>query len=115
MAAATARVAPGRIIRTRRSWECRGRLSAYGRLPIKVISTMRNPGNGDAIRLIGCIGDGNASTVDLILDVRGNRRNLGTAFDAVRIGQNSRGLVVTGRADDGGHRRAPFENRFILT
>ena len=56
----TARLAPGRIIRTTRSWECRGSLRRYGRLPIKVISNIRNPGNGDAIRLIGCYGDGNA-------------------------------------------------------
>jgi hypothetical protein len=112
--AATARIAPGRIIRTRRSWECRGRLSAYGRLPIKVISTMRNPGNGDAIRLIGCIGDGNARTVDLILDVRGNRRNLGTAYDAVRIGQNSRGLVVTGRANCGRRHTNPSIHQDVV-
>ena len=54
--AAAAAAAPGRIIRTRRSWECRGSLRRYGRLPIKVISRMPNPGNGDAIRLIGCRG-----------------------------------------------------------
>ena len=45
-AAETARIVPGRIIRTTRSWECRGYLRRYGRLPIKVISNIRNPGNG---------------------------------------------------------------------
>ena len=105
--AATARIAPGRIIRTRRSWTCRGPLRNYGRLPIKVISNIRNPGDSDAIRLIGCIGDGNARTVDLILDVNGNRRDLGTAYDAVRIGQNSRGLVVTGDVECGAQAHEP--------
>jgi hypothetical protein len=99
--ASAARVAPGRVIRTRRSWECRGSLRRYGRLPIKVISNMPNPGNGDAIRLIGCYGDGNRRTVDLILDVNGNGRDRGTAFDAVRIGQDARDLVVTGDAECG--------------
>ena len=102
-----ARLAAGRVIRTRRSWTCTGRLRRYGRLPIKVISNMRNPGNGDAIRLIGCRGDGNRRTVDLILDVNGNRRGHGTAFDAVRIGQNSRDLVVTGDVECGRRHRNP--------
>jgi hypothetical protein len=57
---------------------------------------MPNPGNGDAIRLIGCRGDGDRGTVDLILDVNGNGRDRGTAFDAVRIGMDTRGLVATG-------------------
>lgn len=99
--ASTAALAPGRVIRTRRSWECRGSLRRYGRLPIKVISNMPNPGNGDAIRLVGCYGDGNRNTVDLILDVNGNGRGLGTAYDAVRIGQNARNLVVTGDVECG--------------
>ena len=112
--AATARIAPGRIIRTRRSWTCRGPLRNYGRLPIKIISNIRNPGDSDAIRLIGCIGDGNARTVDLILDVNGNRRNLGTAYDAVRIGQNSRGLVVTGDVECGRRHRNPSIHQDIV-
>lgn len=112
--AATARIAPGRIIRTRRSWTCRGPLRNYGRLPIKVISNIRNPGDSDAIRLIGCVGDGNARTVDLILDVNGNRRGLGTAYDAVRIGQNSRGLVVTGDVECGRRHRNPSIHQDIV-
>ena len=71
-ASASFALAPGRVIRTRRSWECTGRLRRYGRLPIKVISNMPNPGNADAIRLTGCRGDGKRRTVDLILDVNGN-------------------------------------------
>jgi hypothetical protein len=113
-AAETARIVPGRIIRTTRSWECRGNLRRYGRLPIKVISNIRNPGNGDAIRLIGCVGDGNPRTVDLILDVNGNRRGLGTAYDAVRIGQNARGLVVTGDVECGRRHTNPGIHQDIV-
>lgn len=106
-----AALAPGRVIRTRRSWECTGRLRRYGRLPIKVISNMPNPGNGDAIRLIGCRGDGNRHTVDLILDVNGNGRGRGTAFDAVRIGYDTRDLVVTGDVECGEGTRTPASTR----
>ena len=113
-ASSTAALAPGRIIRTRRSWECRGSLRRYGRLPIKVISNMPNPGNGDAIRLIGCYGDGNRTTVDLILDVNGNRRDLGTAYDAVRIGQNARDLVVTGDVECGRRHTNPSIHQDIV-
>ncbi|HSK14534.1 MAG TPA: hypothetical protein VK915_00035 [Gaiellaceae bacterium] len=96
-ARAASSVKPGRVIRTRRSWECRGSLRRFGKLPIKVVSRIPNPGTADAIRLIGCYGDGNPKTVDLILDVRGNGRDLGTGYDAVKIGQSAHDLVVTGR------------------
>jgi hypothetical protein len=109
-----ARLVPGRVIRTRRSWECTGRLRRYGRLPIKVVSNMRNPGNGDAIRLIGCRGDGNRRTVDLILDVNGNGHRRGTAFDAVRIGYNTRDLVVTGDVECGRRHRNPGIHQDIV-
>ena len=89
---------PGTVITTTRSWQCNGALSAFGRLPIKVISEIPNPGTADAIRLIGCYGDGDPATVDLILDVRGNGGNLGTGYDAVKIGQTAHDLVVTGSA-----------------
>jgi hypothetical protein len=107
-------LAPGRVIRTRRSWECTGRLRRYGRLPIKVISNMPNPGNGDAIRLIGCRGDGNRRTVDLILDVNGNGRDRGTAFDAVRIGMDARDLVVTGDVECGARHTNPNIHQDIV-
>ena len=90
-------VTPGRVITTNRSWQCNGALSAFGKLPIKVVSQIPNPGTADAIRLIGCYGDGNPATVDLILDVRGNGGGLGTGYDAVKIGQSAHDLVVTGR------------------
>ena len=113
-ASSAAALVPGRIIRTRRSWQCRGSLRRYGRLPIKVISNMPNPGNGDAIRLIGCYGDGDRSTVDLILDVNGNGRRLGTGFDAVRIGMNARHLVVTGDVECGRKHRNPSVHQDIV-
>jgi hypothetical protein len=114
VASSAARLVPGRIIRTRRSWECRGSLRRYGKLPIKVISNMPNPGNGDAIRLIGCYGDGKRRTVDLILDVNGNGRGRGTAFDAVRIGQNAHGLVVTGDVECGRKHTNPSIHQDIV-
>ena len=109
--ASASALAPGRVIRTRRSWECTGRLRRYGRLPIKVISNMPNPGNGDAIRLIGCRGDGKRRTVDLILDVNGNGRDRGTGFDAVRIGMDARDLVVTGDVECGARHTIPTSTR----
>lgn len=87
---------PGTTIYTDRSWQCNGSLSSFGPLPIKIVSQIPNPGTADAIRLIGCYGDGNPNTIDLILDVRGNNANIGTGYDAVKIGQNARDLVVTG-------------------
>ena len=113
-ATSSAELRPGKVIRTRRSWECRGRLRNYGRLPIKVISNMPNPGNGDAIRLIGCRGDGDRGTVDLILDVNGNGRDRGTAFDAVRIGMDARDLVVTGDVECGARHTNPNIHQDIV-
>jgi hypothetical protein len=109
-----ARPKPGRVIRTRRSWECDGPLRQYGKLPIKVVSNMRNPGNGDAIRLIGCSGDGKRRTVDLILNVNGNGRGRGTAFDAVRIGYDTRDLVVTGDVECGRKHTNPSIHQDIV-
>jgi hypothetical protein len=115
-AAKASRAAPRArtVIRTRRSWECRGRLRAYGRLPIKVISNMPNPGDGDAIRLIGCRGDGKRRTVDLILDVNGNGRDRGTASDAVRIGMDARDLKVTGDVECGARHTNPSIHQDIV-
>jgi hypothetical protein len=72
------------------------------------------PGNGDAIRLIGCRGDGNRGTVDLILDVNGNGRDRGTAYDAVRIGMNARDLVVTGDVECGRRHTNPNIHQNIV-
>jgi hypothetical protein len=93
---------PGTTITTTSPWNCTGNISSFGPLPIKVISTIPNPGTDNAINLRGCYGDGNPATIDLILDVRGNGSTIGTAYDAVRVGQNARDLVVTGNVECGG-------------
>ena len=82
--------------------------------PIKVISNMPNPGNGDAIRLTGCRGDGKRRTVDLILDVNGNGRDRGTGFDAVGIGMDARDLVVTGDVECGARHTDPNIHQDIV-
>jgi hypothetical protein len=94
------------VIVTSQSWECRGDLSDFGKLPIKVVSTVANPENADAVRLIGCHGDGDPATIDLILDVRGNGDDVGTGYDAVKIGQNAHDLVVTGNVECGARQTA---------
>jgi hypothetical protein len=55
----------------------------------------------------GCAGDGNSSTIDLILDIRGDGRTRGPGEDAIRITNHSPGardIQITGRADCGPRR-----------
>jgi hypothetical protein len=95
---------PGTTITTSSPWSCTGDIRNFGPLPVKVISTIANRGpndNDNAINLRGCYGDGNPATIDLIIDVRGNGAGTGTSYDAVRIGQDARDLVVTGNAECG--------------
>jgi hypothetical protein len=92
----------GTVIRTAQPWNCSGALRSFGRLPIKVVSRIPHPGSDNAINLRGCYGDGDPKTIDLILDVRGNGGSLGTGYDAVRVGQDARDLVVTGHVECGG-------------
>lgn len=94
------------VVNTTRSWLCRGALRSFGPLPVKVVSRIPNPGTADAIRLIGCYGDGNPATVDLILDVRGNGGTLGTGYDSVKVGQSAHDLVITGSVACGARRGA---------
>jgi hypothetical protein len=113
---------PGTTITTDRPWNCTGALTAFGTLPIKIVSTIANGSandNDNAINLRGCYGDGNPATVDLILDIRGNGGNVGngsvgTSYDAVRIGQNSRDLVVTGNAECGARNVDPSIHQVIV-
>jgi hypothetical protein len=113
---------PGTTITTNRPWSCTGSLTAFGTLPIKVVSTIANGSandNDNAINLRGCFGDGNPSTVDLILDIRGNGGNVGdgsvgTSYDAVRVGQNARDLVVTGNAECGARNPDPSIHQDIV-
>jgi hypothetical protein len=108
---------PGTVITTNRPWSCTGSLGSFGALPVKVVSTIVNAGpndNDNAINLRGCYGDGNAATVDLILDVRGNAGSVGTSYDAVRIGQNAHDLVVTGNAECGARNPDPSIHQDIV-
>jgi hypothetical protein len=106
--------APGTVIVTTSPWECSGSLADFGPLPVQVVSTIPNPGNDNAINLRGCYGDGDPATVDLILDVRGNGADIGTAYDAVRIGQDAHDLVVTGNAECGARHSDPSIHQDIV-
>jgi hypothetical protein len=106
--------APGTVITTTQPWNCTGSLASFGELPVKVVSTIANPGNDNAINLRGCFGDGDPATVDLILDVRGNGGSIGTAYDAVRIGQNAHDLVVTGNAECGARHTNPSIHQDVV-
>ncbi len=107
----------GTVIVTDRPWNCTGALSAFGALPIKVVSTIANASandNDNAVSLRGCSGDGDPATIDLILDIRGNRGAIGTSYDAVRIGQNAHDLVVTGNAECGARSSNPSIHQDIV-
>jgi hypothetical protein len=104
-------------ITTNRPWSCSGSLASFGELPVKVVSTIANASandNDNAINLRGCFGDGDPATVDLILDIRGNGGAVGTSYDAVRIGQNARDLVVTGNAECGARSSNPSIHQDIV-
>jgi hypothetical protein len=107
----------GTVIVTDRPWNCTGALSAFGALPIKVVSTIANASandNDNAVSLRGCSGDGDPATIDLILDIRGNRGAIGTSYDAVRIGQNAHDLVVTGNAECGARSSNPSIHQDVV-
>jgi hypothetical protein len=113
---------PGTTITTNRPWNCTGALTAFGTLPIKVVSTIANASANDsdnAVSLRGCYGDGDPNTVDLILDIRGNGGSvgdgsIGTSYDAIRIGQNAHDLVVTGNAECGARSSDPSIHQDIV-
>jgi hypothetical protein len=107
----------GTVIVTNRPWNCTGPLSSFGTLPVKVVSTIANASandNDNAVSLRGCSGDGDPATIDLILDIRGNRGAIGTSYDAVRIGQNAHDLVVTGNAECGARSSNPSIHQDIV-
>jgi hypothetical protein len=49
----------------------------------------------------GCRGDGNSSTIDLILRVDGNGRSRGGTSDAIKIRENPHDIQITGYANCG--------------
>ncbi len=99
---------PGRTItRRNRRFLCDRPLGRWGRLPLKVVlnfSRGRRFGQNAVDLTTGCAGDGNPSTIDLILLVRGNGRTYGPGVDAVKVRHRAgynRGIQITGRADCG--------------
>jgi chitodextrinase len=89
-------------------WVCTKPLSTYGPLPLKVVLDYtvgrKYGGNGAVDLTTGCAGDGNAQTIDLIVDVRGDGKTYGPGVDAMKVrlqaGYNG-GIQLTGRADCG--------------
>lgn len=87
---------------------CDRPLSSYGALPLKVVLDF-TPGrpfgaNGAVDLYTGCAGDGNSSTIDLIVDVRGNGTTYGPGVDAFKVRQAAgynAGIQLTGHVDCG--------------
>lgn len=89
-------------------FRCDRPLSSYGRLPLKVVLDytpgVRFVGNGAVDLITGCAGDGNSSTIDLIVDIRGDGRTYGPGIDALKVRLQAgydAGIQITGRADCG--------------
>jgi hypothetical protein len=87
---------------------CDRPLSTYGRLPLKVVIefTPGRPfgGNGAIDLYSGCSGDGNSSTIDLIVDVEGDGTTYGPGADAFKVRQAAgynNGIQITGHVDCG--------------
>jgi chitodextrinase len=107
--ASTSGCVPGSTITlTDTQWVCNRAISSYGRLPLKVVVNYtpgRKYGGNGAIDLVsGCAGDGNDSTIDLILDVKGDGRTYGPGIDAMKVRQTAgytAGIQLTGRVDCG--------------
>src|SRR5688500_648751 len=107
--ASTAGCGPGRTLTLRnRKFFCNRPLARWGRLPLKVIVRFtvgrRFGGNGAIDLYTGCAGDGNANTIDLIVDVRGNGRTYGPGIDAFKVRRGAgynRGIQVTGSVQCG--------------
>jgi hypothetical protein len=87
---------------------CDRPLSSWGPLPLKVVVNFTPGrlfgGNGAIDLYTGCAGDGNASTIDLIVDVRGNGTTYGPGVDAFKVRQAAgynAGIQLTGHVDCG--------------
>jgi hypothetical protein len=90
-------------------FRCDRPLSSYGALPLKVVLNYTPGrlygGNGAVDLVTGCVGDGNSSTIDLIVDARGDGRTYGPGADAFKVrgdaGAGGGGIQLTGHADCG--------------
>ena len=109
---------PGTTVRlTDARFLCDRPLSSYGTLPLKVdldFTPGRRFGENGAIDLYtGCAGDGNPTTIDLIVDVEGDGVTYGPGVDAFKVRQGagySAGIQLTGHVDCG-PRYAPDVHR----
>ncbi len=94
---------------TDKHWVCSAPISSYGQLPVRVVLNFTKnyvpPSGSGVVQLSnGCTGDSNSSSIDLILDVRGNGQTYGAGDDAIRITYHSpgaRNLQITGKANCG--------------
>lgn len=92
-------------------WRCQQALASYGPLPVKVIVdfspgfVLPDPNGSGAVQLgSGCVGDSSPSSIDLMLDVRGDGKTYGNGGDAVRLMNASPGahdIQITGTANCG--------------
>ena len=100
---------PGTTLRlTDARFLCDRPLSSYGTLPLKVdldFTPGRPFGENGAIDLYtGCAGDGDPTTIDLIVDVEGDGVTYGPGVDAFKVRQGagySAGIQLTGHVDCG--------------
>lgn len=100
---------PGTTLRlTDAKFLCDRPLSSYGPLPLKVdvnFTPGRLFGESGAVDLhTGCAGDGDPSTIDLIVDVEGDGVTYGPGVDAFKVRQGAgyaAGIQLTGHVDCG--------------
>jgi hypothetical protein len=100
---------PGTTLRlTDTRFLCDRPLSSYGTLPLKVdldFTPGRPFGENGAIDLYtGCAGDGDPTTIDLIVDVEGDGVTYGPGVDAFKVRQGAGyngGIQLTGHIDCG--------------
>ena len=100
---------PGTTLRlTDARFLCDRPLSSYGTLPLKVdldFTPGRLFGENGAIDLYtGCAGDGDPTTIDLIVDVEGDGMTYGPGVDAFKVRQGAgynEGIQLTGHVDCG--------------
>jgi chitodextrinase len=89
-------------------WVCTKPISSYGKLPLKVVLDYtvgrKYGGNGAVDLTTGCAGDGDAQTIDLIVDVRGDGKTYGPGVDAMKVRTTAGytgGIQLTGHVDCG--------------
>jgi len=95
---------PGTTIRAAENWVCDRPLEDYGDLPIIVKSHIDDqPRPVEAVTLSGpdCAGDGNPETIDLVLEIEGDGRQIGPTSNAVKVKLGAHDIEIEGYADCG--------------